>query len=244
MKTFQWVLMKLQSGCSQLSSNVEVWEAGFTHRSQVSRKISKFDIYTGWMWKWLVLQHWSKHLWLALRVWFTCGLIMKNVKGNWQEKCGYFLCFNFLLSQRKFQFLSCTCFWESPYLYIWKIMYYYLSWSFFHVYVRKGSKHICSVKMWVISCQCSMITKRQCFSHCPTCGFPLAMAAEQPILCGLWSTNNLWPKRMVGASIVCLLSQPLWLSYFWSQLYYLLLSCCVELFNTWSQHPKDKELWV
>lgn len=35
-------------------------------------------------------------------VWFTCsGLLMKAVKRNWQEKCGYFLPLNFLLCQRK-----------------------------------------------------------------------------------------------------------------------------------------------
>lgn len=38
--------------------------------------------------------------WLC--VWFTCsGVVMKAVKGNWQEKCGYFLSLNLLLCQRK-----------------------------------------------------------------------------------------------------------------------------------------------
>lgn len=83
----------------------------------------------------------------------------------------------------------------------------------------------------------------------PLCGLPPAMATEQPILCGLWSTNSLWPQRVAGVSIVWVLGarvgtsdSQLWLSYFRPQLYYLLLSCFVELFNRCPQHPKDGDL--
>lgn len=202
------------------------------------------DIYLTQRCKEHVLQEWRKHL---SCVWFTCSrLVMKAVKGNWQESVVTFCLWTFYYVKGKLLSLS-HCF---VMCYHWKTISFFPHMTSFIHRSRFMWKYIHSVDV----CGWSHVSVTWLHSNShyradhPVV-FPWPWLQSQPILCGLWSTNSLWPQRVAGISIVWVLrarvgksDSQLWLSYFRPQLYYLLLSCFVELFNRCPQHPKDRDL--
>lgn len=177
-------------------------------------------------------------------VWFTCsGLLVKAAKGNWQESVVTFCLWALYYVRGKLLLMS-----RSPVMFERQFL-FFLTWP--HSNIKVG---LCENIFILFICRWPLVSVtwlHSSFDSCTDhrCGVPLALATEQPILCGLWSTNSLWPQRVVGVSIVWVLrarvetsASQLWLSYFRPQLYYLLLSCFDELFNSCPQYPKDRAL--
>lgn len=174
--------------------------------------------------------------------WSTCESCQRKLTG----KCGYFLSLSSLLCQRK---ITVNVTFPCNVLPVRDNFFFFLTWP--HSNIKVG---LCENIFILFICRWPLVSVtwlHSSFDSCTDhrCGVPLALATEQPILCGLWSTNSLWPQRVVGVSIVWALrarvetsASQLWLSYFRPQLYYLLLSCFDELFNSCPQYPKDRAL--